>query len=304
MESVVNINGSPGNRTKTAEHPPLVIADISIRQDAEGRYCLNDLHRASGGEAKHKPSEWLRNKQTNELVEEISKAGIPALVSNHGGSAPGTYVCKELVYAYAMWISAAFHLKVIRAYDQIVTTILEHAAAPAGAPRPTVTVDALEFENTKLRLELAELKLENLSRKSWGLEGGFCLVRQSTSTDAAALIRQVESFFELHGKSRFVSMDPEDVHGPARLTPSRAGFRKTVVSVPSNNSFTEYFVLPLAFREMVTGFEQKWAAAVLVERGLLWAGTSGKSSRSINLPNMGKQRCYHFPARDVGERSR
>ncbi len=96
----------------------LSIAGSVIRQDAEGRFCLNDLHRASGGEARHKPSEWLRNKQTNELIEELSKAGIPAIQSKQQ---LGTFVAQDLVYDYAMWISPAFKVKVIRAYDAMVT---------------------------------------------------------------------------------------------------------------------------------------------------------------------------------------
>lgn len=97
----------------------LTVAGITIKQDQDGRFCLNDFHKAAGGEVKHKPSEWLRNQQTQELVDEIGKVGNPALVSQRGGSTPGTYVCKELVYAYAMWVSPKFHLHVIRTYDQV-----------------------------------------------------------------------------------------------------------------------------------------------------------------------------------------
>lgn len=101
----------------------LSISDISIRQDSDGRYCLNDLHKAAGNEPKQKPSEWLRNKQTVELITEVEKAGISAIQSKQQ---VGTFVVKELVYAYAMWISAKFHLLVIRAYDAMVMEKLQY----------------------------------------------------------------------------------------------------------------------------------------------------------------------------------
>jgi hypothetical protein len=94
----------------------LKISDIAVRQDAEGRYCLNDLHKSAGKENKHRPSLWLKNQQTIDLITEIEKAGITAIQSKQQ---LGTFVAKELVYAYGMWISAAFSLKVIRAYDQL-----------------------------------------------------------------------------------------------------------------------------------------------------------------------------------------
>ncbi len=108
-------------------------ADTPIRTDAEGRYCLNDLHRASGGNPSHAPGQWLRNKQTQDLVAEMTDVQIstsPPIASIRGGDgAQGTFVAKELVYAYAMWISPAFHLRVIRAYDAMLTQQSRDAVA-------------------------------------------------------------------------------------------------------------------------------------------------------------------------------
>lgn len=111
---------------------PLVIGEFSIRQDEDGRYCLNDLHKASGGLAKHKPSNFIRNQQTQDLIVEIEQfsdmsstdfdrcsnmsIGQKAVNTIKGGIRQGMYVVEDLVYSYAMWISAKFHLMVIRAY--------------------------------------------------------------------------------------------------------------------------------------------------------------------------------------------
>lgn len=102
----------------------LIVCETFIRQDEDGRYCLNDLHRASGANPNHRPGEFMRNKQTRAMVKEIETAEIPA-VKAHEGVAGGTFVAKELVYAYAMWISPAFALKVIRTYDALVQAQLD-----------------------------------------------------------------------------------------------------------------------------------------------------------------------------------
>ncbi|EKF9829399.1 KilA-N domain-containing protein [Vibrio cholerae] len=82
-------------------------------------FSLNDLHKASGSLPKHQPNRFLRLDTTQELINEM--ASYPDLGSTHEvQNGKGTWVCKELVYAYAMWISAKFHLQVIRAFDALV----------------------------------------------------------------------------------------------------------------------------------------------------------------------------------------
>ncbi len=109
----------------------LSIGTSSIRE-LDGLYSLNDLHRASGGEAKHQPSLFLRLASTQALITEISNSTEKqSYVSKSGRNGGGTYACRELVIAYAAWISAAFHLKVIRVF------LNAQAAAPRPAPIPS-----------------------------------------------------------------------------------------------------------------------------------------------------------------------
>lgn len=97
----------------------LMIADVGIRQDNEGRYNLNDLHRASGSNKKHQPANWLRLDTTQDLCKVIdSSSDVRSLDIRNG---VGSFVCKQLVYSYAMWISPEFSLKVINTFDEVAT---------------------------------------------------------------------------------------------------------------------------------------------------------------------------------------
>ena len=96
----------------------LIIGSTSVRQ-VGGLFSLNDLHRAAGGEDRHQPAFFMRRDETQELIAEICSADpqIKASETVRGrGKAQGTYACRELVIAYAAWISAAFHLQVIRVF--------------------------------------------------------------------------------------------------------------------------------------------------------------------------------------------
>ena len=112
----------------------LIIGNVTI-SSKNSLYRLNDLHKAAGGKDTDRPKNWLAIEKTQELVDFLEGEKLPSdknqvVTIIKGGNHPqGTYVCKELVYAYAMWISPKFHISVIRAFDTLVNNSYQHDAA-------------------------------------------------------------------------------------------------------------------------------------------------------------------------------
>lgn len=117
----------------------------------DGLYSLNDLHRASGSNKKHQASNFMRLEATKGLIDEIERSSDMSNGTNsiaykviQGGKSQqqGTFVCRELVYSYAMWISPRFQLMVIRAFDSIANQQQRLSQRLNGLCRDLSAVDA------------------------------------------------------------------------------------------------------------------------------------------------------------------
>ncbi|HFA7761096.1 TPA: KilA-N domain-containing protein [Neisseria gonorrhoeae] len=139
------------------------ISNISIHQTEIGLFSLNDLHRASGGEDRHAPRRWLQNIQTNDLIKELEKDGKPSIQSKQR---LGTFVCRELVIAYGMWISPKFALQVIQTF----------LAVSDGIKSAKTTAD----DRTGLRQAVAAL----VGRKGIDYSSAYSMVHQRFNVES------------------------------------------------------------------------------------------------------------------------
>ncbi len=109
----------------------ILIAGLTIEQSSNGLYSINDLHRASGGLAKHQPAAWMRLQATTNLIrlmesqvinQQITQNSsiIEVVKGNSPGASQGTFVCRKLVVAYALWISTELFRHVLDVFLDVV----------------------------------------------------------------------------------------------------------------------------------------------------------------------------------------
>jgi hypothetical protein len=227
----------------SAYTPSVRIGEEEIAQDAHGRFCINALHRAAIGDGHNErtkePGKFLASQHIVELIRALEtdtqSVGIAPVETIRGGPRQGTYVLREIVYAYAMWISPAFHLKVIRAFDAVVTgrvptTSTELPTDPRALRKALIAaeeeklkawkeLDAVEDDRDRLKTELVEQRPAALLGRLMTPEGHIW-----TITDAARILRVKRDLelFPLLRTKRWIS--EQGVTGLVPYTCATGGF--------------------------------------------------------------------------------
>lgn len=101
----------------------ITLFNKTIRQDENGRYCLNDLHKAAmaNGYAtkNHRPTEFLRSEPVKEFLAELEKVGKSHIKTTKGRSG-GTYTTELVALRYAGWISPKVEVEVYKTFQKVV----------------------------------------------------------------------------------------------------------------------------------------------------------------------------------------
>ncbi|WP_254894012.1 KilA-N domain-containing protein [Chromobacterium violaceum] len=206
---------------------------------------------------------FMMNKGTEDLVRELDgeQLGIPSISAKRG---VGTYVVKELVYAYAMWISPKFHLEVIRAYDRLATdgVAVHKNAVDDLLTNPLKYLEALMGQAKALQAEKEQLeaKVEEDAPKVEAFEefidsNGLCNKGQAAnalglkSPQALTKILKAYGFFkDLPGNSLLTVKGQKSGHFKIRQMP----IRNSVRTIPT--VMIKVSSLP-ALKEIVDDFE-------------------------------------------------
>lgn len=120
----------------------LIIGTQLIRRDIDGRYCVNDLHKAAGGEGRHNPHYWLNLTPTKEIIELIKSSPklhvdlTPVKTVKGFGKEQGTWVIDVLLLEYASWVSPKFK-------HQMFKAVLSPTVVSTSVPESTVQIKSL-----------------------------------------------------------------------------------------------------------------------------------------------------------------
>lgn len=253
----------------------LTIVDTVIRRDGAGRYCVNDLHRASGGNPKDKPGNWLANGQTKALIAELDgPAGIPAgpLATVNDGINNGTYVAELLVIAYAAWISPAFHVRVLTAYRNLVAQATLPAIPDFRNPAAAARAWAEQFEAAEaLRIQTEQQAAQ--------------LALAAPRVEFAEALMNSEGTAKVGDVAKTLGLPVMKLHRALRM--------KGVIladNTPAAQYVDKGYFKPATHRQQVGGGERLRIYTRVTVRGIQWIRRFAQRHHDLLTPNKGAAR--------------
>jgi uncharacterized protein (DUF927 family) len=115
-------------------------------------------------------------------------------------------------------------------------------------------------------------------------------------SDTQAGLRQVKSFLESHGASRFQSVAPildKDSNPVFERVINRAGYYRLEPAVGKNPCEKLFLIFPEVFqREVCSGFDAQSVARELWDQGLLIKGDGKNWTRRESVPDLPRPRFY------------
>lgn len=102
----------------------LTVFDTDVHLDADGRFSLNDIHKAAmdAGLAtdSQRPGNFLRNKDVIRYVDELNVNAQIRAIKKIAGKTGGSYGVRLVALRYAAWIDAKVEVEVYRTVEKVV----------------------------------------------------------------------------------------------------------------------------------------------------------------------------------------
>lgn len=155
----------------------ITLSNTAIRRDAEGRYSLNDLHKAAMAAGKasesHKPANFIRADGVQAFAQTLTDAQNRAsVVSIKGGKDQGTYADELVALRYAAWINPEFEVAVYRSFRDLKAA--ERAPVLGATPALAGQIALLECAARLLNVsESGKIVMLQKVGKQNGLDTGF-----------------------------------------------------------------------------------------------------------------------------------
>lgn len=132
-------------------------------RDSQNRICANDLHAIHGGVSASRPKNFLSTKQSEAIVEEISKGGILPFDIKLGNGG-GTWMCPELAVEYCRWLDPVFGIQANQLVYAVATDMAQ-VAAPKALTMEELCLNFLTLSKEKKEqgLLLAKVEAKNVA---------------------------------------------------------------------------------------------------------------------------------------------